>query len=257
MNAIHRRAFLFSGVFITTLGLGGCWKSQGNGHLVLEHRDATGFTQVENQTSLAVTIVQGTSFSVDVRVDSNLLPLVETRVEGGVLRIDESEPFEANASSVVSVVLPSLDAAENAGSGDMTISASQAGELRLSCAGSGSMMFAGTAGSLSGQVCGSGSLSLGGSCGHLSLRVTGSGSADASTFTASAGADLETVGSGSVTADVTGDATLSTSGSGSIDAALNGGSATFSVTGSGSITWSGDENVSSVVRAGSGSIDHR
>jgi Putative auto-transporter adhesin, head GIN domain len=257
MTAIHRHTYLFSGVFIATLGVAGCYRSEGNGHLVLEHRNATGFTQVENQTSLAVNIVQGTCFSVDVRVDSNLMPLVETRVEGGVLRIDETEPFDADPSSEVSVVLPSLDSADNTGSGDMTVQAQQAGDLRLGCTGSGSLTFVGSASSLSGQVCGSGSLSAAGSGGHLSLRVTGSGSADASGFDATGGAELETVGSGSLSAHVTGDATLATSGSGSIDATLNGGTASLSVTGSGSITWSGDESVSSAVRAGSGSIDHR
>ncbi len=256
MNAIHRRAFLFSGVFIAGLGAAGCWTNEGNGHLVVEHRDAGGFTQVENQSSLAVAIVQGPSFAVDVRVDSNLLPLVETRVEGGVLRIDEAAPFEANPSSVVSVVLPSLDAADNLGSGELTVGALQGGAVRLSCTGSGSMTFAGSTGDLSAQVCGSGSLSIAGSGGHLSLRVTGSGSADASGFAAS-GADLETTGTGSVRAVVTGDATLSAAGPGSIDATLNGGTASFTVTGSGSITWSGDERVSSVVRAGTGTVEHR
>jgi hypothetical protein len=256
MNAIDRRVVFFSGVFLA-LGQAGCWKSEGNGHIVLEQRDHTGFTMIANDTSLPVSIVQGTSFSVAVRIDSNLLGLVETRVEDGVLRIGEAEPFDATGPSNVSIVLPAFDGAHNCGSGDMTITGvEEIGPVQLACTGSGNLSFWGSTGTLSAQVCGSGNLSLAGAGGFMAIRVSGSGSADASAFSA-AGADLETSGSGSVIADVTGDATLATTGSGSIDATLNGGEATLSVTGSGSITWSGDERIDSVTRTGSGGVEHR
>jgi hypothetical protein len=256
MNARDRRLVFFSGVFLA-LGQSGCWTSEGNGDVVVERRDLAGFTMITNDTSLPVSIVQGPSFSVAVRIDSNLLRLVETRVEDGVLWIDEAEPFDASGPSSVSIVLPAFDGAHNCGSGDMTITGvEEIGPVQLSCTGSGNLSFCGSTGTLSAQVCGSGNLSLAGTGGFTAIRVSGSGSADGSAFYA-AGADLETSGSGSVVADVTGDATLTTTGSGSIDATLNGGSATFSVTGSGGISWSGDEQIDAVTRTGSGSVEHR
>jgi hypothetical protein len=256
MNAIDRRIVFFSGVFVS-LGSAGCWRSEGNGQIVVENRDLSGFTAVENDSSLPVSIVQGTEFSVAVRVDSNLLKLVETRVEDGVLRIDETEPLAASSPSSVSIVVPVLDGAHNGASGDMTVTGVQQTDwVELVCTGSGSLDFSGTAGTLYAQATGSGGLSLAGSARFTSIRVTGSGSADASDF-AAAGADLETFGSGSITASVTGDATLKATGSGSIRATLGGGSASFSVEGSGSIVWSGDERVSGVTRTGSGSVVHR
>ncbi len=256
MNAIDRRLVFFSGVFVS-LGSAGCWKSEGNGRIVVENRDLSGFTAIENDSSLPVSIVQGTEFSVAVRVDSNLLKLVETRVEDGVLRIDEAEPLEATGPSRVSIVVPVLDGAHNSASGDMTVTGvEQSDWVELVCTGSGALSFSGTAGTLYAQVAGSGSLMLAGSGGFTSIRVTGSGSADASAF-AAAGAELETFGSGSIRASVAGDATLKTTASGSIRATLDGGSASFSVEGSGSIVWSGDERVIGVARSGSGNVSHR
>jgi hypothetical protein len=258
MNAIDRRTVLFSGVFVSlSSASAGCWRSEGNGHIVVETRDLSGFTAVENDSSLPVSIVQGSEFSVAVRVDSNLLTRVETRVEDGVLRIDETEPLGASSSSAVSIVVPALDGAHNSASGDMTVTGVQQTDwVELVCTGSGTLSFSGTAGTLYAQATGSGSLSLAGSGGFTSIRVTGSGSADASRF-AAAGAELETFGSGGILASVTGDASLKTTGSGSIRATLDGGSATFSVEGSGSIVWSGDERVGAVSRSGSGNVVHR
>ena len=239
------------------MGLLGCGEVEGNGHIIEEQRGLSGFTAVANDSSLPVSIVVGSDFSVLVRIDSNLVGLLVSRVDGGVLRLEEVAPFHATDSSGVSIVLPALDAAHNVGSGDMTVSGVQgSGGVDLTCAGSGSLSFSGTTGALDAELTGSGSLSLVGSGGFTSIRLTGSGSADASAFAAE-GATLDVSGSGSVLANVAGDATLTTTGSGSITATLNGGNATFSVEGSGSIVWSGDEQVASVTRTGSGSVSHQ
>jgi hypothetical protein len=256
MMTTHARAFAFSGIFLASFGSTACYEVQGNGHVETQSRDATGFTQIENHSSLPVSVVQGAAFSINVRVDSNLQPLVETTVEAGVLRIDERESFDADGRSLVSIVLPSLDQVTHDGSGAMTVSGIAAEEtVHLVCGGSGGLRFDGTVGALSADVSGSGDVWLNGSAMHLSADVRGSGSLDASRLAAD-GADLVTLGSGSLAATVTGDATLSTEGSGSIDAVLNGGTATFSVSGSGSILWSGDERVAIVLQTGSGRVRH-
>jgi hypothetical protein len=256
MMTTHATTLALSGIFFSSLAATACDAVQGNGRATTEQRDTSAFTQVENRSSLSVSVVRGDTFSVDVRIDSNLQPLVETTVAAGVLRIDETEPFDAQASSFVSIVMPSLDAAGNDGSGDMTIRGFTQASLALSSGGSGGVAFDGTAGTLSVDASGSGSVDVAGSATYLSARAAGSGGIDASGLTTD-GADLTTTGSGGVVATVHGDASLIAEGSGSIDATLSGGTASFSVTGSGSITWTGDERVASVTQTGSGRVEHR
>jgi hypothetical protein len=258
MMTSQATALVFSGILFTSIGGVGCSPPvRGNGHLVTDSRAATDFTQIENHTSLSVSVVEGSAYAVDVRIDSNLQPLVETSVEAGVLRIDETEPFDSTAQSYVEVVVPSLVAASNDGSGSLVITGvDQAGSLHLACAGSGALVFDGSAGALTVDASGSGSVDLRGTATQLSIRASGSGSVDASELQAS-GADLATTGSGSVSAVVNGDATLTATGSGSIDATLDGGTVTFMVTGSGNVVWTGDERVGGVCETGSGRVVHR
>lgn len=252
-----RTCFIGFALFAAFLETTACNEVHGNGHLEVQQRAVSGFRVIENRSALPVHVIQGPSFSVSVLIDSNLLGFVDTTVDGAVLRIDDSDDLDASSGSVVSVTLPAFDGFDSSGSGDATIDGvTQTGPVQLTCTGSGSIAFSGTAAGTSVTDNGSGSVRLSGTGRHLSAILTGSGSIDASALAANGGADLETMGSGSISAQVVGDATLRTTGSGSIDATLSGGAATFDVTGSGSITWSGDERVASVSDTGAGTVDH-
>jgi hypothetical protein len=74
--------------FALLLALAGCYPSvRGNGQPALETRPLEGFVDVESSGAFDVRLEHGETYSVAVAIDSNLLPLLETRVIGGTLRI--------------------------------------------------------------------------------------------------------------------------------------------------------------------------
>jgi Putative auto-transporter adhesin, head GIN domain len=247
-------SFQTSVVIAAALLLQAC--SLGDGHVVTEDRPAAGFTQLDLATSIPVDVHRAPAFSVAVILDANLQTLLETTVVDDTLSVRQTSPFTPSAGASVEIGMPTLSAAEDSASGDVTVSGFDgAADLALTTSGSGSLSFDGSCGPLDVHVSGSGSMRLTGQGGHLAATVDSSGSLDASGLLAGGGAEVDVDGSGSAKVAVQGDAVLSTTGSGSIDAELNGGTASFSVSGSGSIVWTGDDAIAQLSRSGSGSVE--
>ncbi len=59
----------------------------GNGNLKKETRSASAYTGIELQGSMDVLIDYGSTKSITVEADENLLPYIETEVENGTLKI--------------------------------------------------------------------------------------------------------------------------------------------------------------------------
>src|SRR5438067_439983 len=62
-----------------------CIKSTGD--IITEHRSIADFTELEVYKNVIVTIVQDTVVYADVEAGENLMPLIDTEVSGGVLKI--------------------------------------------------------------------------------------------------------------------------------------------------------------------------
>ena len=68
------------------------WETiKGNGNLKKEKRNASGYTGIELQGSMDVQIDYGSSNSITVEADENLLPYIETEVENGNLKIRQKK----------------------------------------------------------------------------------------------------------------------------------------------------------------------
>ena len=63
----------------------------GSGKITTATREVQGFTRVDVRYPAQVTITQGTSESLTITGDDNLLPQLDTRVSGGVLTIENHE----------------------------------------------------------------------------------------------------------------------------------------------------------------------
>jgi hypothetical protein len=245
-----------AGLALAAIAGFGCVDVIGNGQLASDTRSLAGFSGVRNETSATVTIVQASTFSVVVTADSNLLPILTTRVENGVLVIASGEDFFSHNPVTVDVSMPSLGELDSDGSGSVSASGFASGPLALESGGSGALTFQGTAGTVSLTSNGAAQVTLQGSGNRLQATLGGSGELEASQFPLGS-CDLTVNGSGGAFLTVNGDVTLTDNASGGIDATLDGGVACFTVNGSGSIIWRGHTTVQCQVVNGSGSVQQQ
>ncbi len=209
---------------------------QGSGNVVKENRQASAFRGVALSVPGHVEVHTGTGESVTVEADDNVLPLIETVVENGVLKIrpvKKNQSLDVRRLKVV-VQAREIDSLAVAGSGSMRASGLRGDRLNLELAGSGTLdagQIEARAVNLSGA--GSGKITAAGSADAVKVAVAGSGKADASRLQAKK-AEASVSGSGQVLVTAT-------------------QSLAAAVTGSGSIAYHGDPQVSRAV-TGSGTV---
>lgn len=115
----------------------------GNGRVLDETRDISGFTGVHVSSGIDVYLSQGSSFEVSVEADENLHEVILTEVEGNTLVVKTDRVNIRNAKSKkVHVTLPELRSLKISSAGDcvgqtpfscddLRLSISSAGDLKL------------------------------------------------------------------------------------------------------------------------------
>ncbi len=208
----------------------------GSGTIKSETRNVTGFTGIGLSLPAYVDVRQGNSESVVVETDDNLLPLVETVVEDGKLKIRSLEKNTnlKTKNMKITVNVKTIESLSVAGSGDIRSDALKTGNLKVSIAGSGDIHLKSLESDyLKVSISGSGDFSAGGKANTLEASIAGSGDLKAEKLLANA-VKVSIAGSGS--AGFWAKDTLKSS-----------------IAGSGDVTYYGDAQVSSSV-AGSGSV---
>jgi hypothetical protein len=178
---------------------GSHWKHaiRGSGVRAEEDRQVAEFRAIELETSATVIVKVGAAPSVHLAGDDNLLSLVETRVEDGVLSIDVQGSCYFRCGLEVVIGTPALERFVIEGSGEVEIAGVANDHLELSIEGSGALSASGTTRNLIASIEGSGSLDL------AQLRADD--------------ADLSIEGSGSMEVHVAEALSYSIEGSGSIE----------------------------------------
>ncbi len=209
----------------------------GSGNVTKETRTVTGFHSVELTSSADVVITQGDTEGVVIEAEDNLIPLIETKVENGTLRIGftKHEEIRSTKRMVVNVSAKNMDAIQLAGSGNVTSKSLTADHFSAKIAGSGNLGVDHLeTGALAVSIPGSGNVKLAGKAARQTVEVAGSGDYE--------GAALKT-----------GAATVSVTGSGDCEVAA---SETLDVnsSGSGDVSYYGKPKVTKHV-TGSGDVD--
>lgn len=208
----------------------------GSGTIKSETRAVSGFTGIAVSLSGNVDVRQTGTEGITIETDDNLLPLIETVVERGVLKI---RPIEKNANlrtknMKIVVNAKTVESLSVAGSGDVNADQLKSEKLKVSVAGSGDVRIkALDVDNLTTSIAGSGNMVIGGRANMLDGSIAGSGDLKAGKLETKA-AKLSIAGSGS--ASLWAKETLK-----------------VSIAGSGDVKYYGDAQVSKSV-AGSGSI---
>jgi hypothetical protein len=213
----------------------------GSGRVAAEARPLTGFSSIALRGAIDLVVRQAEREAVQVRADDNVLPLVQTTLEGDgdsrTLRI-QLKPGESirSASRIeVTVDLPRLKSIASAGSGAVAVKAFKTPALALSIAGSSDVRFEQLdAEQFTISIAGSGDVDARGKVAKLEISIAGSGDVRARDLAAD---DVSVSIAGSGDASVTAHKALAVSIAGSGDVEYGGGAtlARSRVVGSGSV----------------------
>src|SRR4051812_29372847 len=115
----------------------------GNGNVKKETRDVSGFDGVSLSGSMNVQISYGSSNTITIEGDENILPYIETKVEDGVLQVRTKNRtgFKTKHKLIVYASLTKLTELRVSGSGDITGSGdfSNDGKTNVAVSGSGNI----------------------------------------------------------------------------------------------------------------------
>jgi hypothetical protein len=253
-NTIILLLLMMTGLLFT-----GCYKAwhaiEGNFDVVTETRNISGFSKVFNEGTFDVYIIQDASGEVVIEAESNLIPLIRTRIEGSALVIDTKDNLNNNYPMKVYVHTTELDEMRLSGSGLVHADDINTGDIEIDLSGSGDMFFTGTADEVKCKISGSGDMDLGLTCTELNGKISGSGEMEIA-GTADKG-DLDISGSGSIRAyDMTFQECIARiSGSGDMYLTVED-HLDVTISGSGSIYYMGNPTVDANI-SGSGNVIHQ
>ncbi|MEO8346714.1 MAG: head GIN domain-containing protein [Betaproteobacteria bacterium] len=209
----------------------------GSGVLKAETRDLIGFHAITLGVEARLELRQGDSEGVVVTGDDNIIPLIETVVDNGTLKIRwvSKGNFSVHYKKLNIVVhAKDIDGLSVAGSGDIRAAKLKTGALRTAIGGSGDITIDNLeATSLNVSLAGSGDLVVGGRVDTMDVSLSGSGDVSAAKLDARI-------------------AKVSLQGSGDVSVWARE-SLTATVAGSGDVTYYGKPKVAGSV-AGSGSV---
>lgn len=233
-----RKSILILVAALSALGIQSCHKIDGNGPIVSESRNISGFNAINAGIDGTIYYTQGPSYNVEIHAQKNIIDILETRVSNGELKIDIDYHRILGRHDPVEIYITSPDITSLALSGSGDIKATNAistGNMDLKISGSGTITLPAIQASyLHAKISGSGDMFVnGGTVDREKLEISGSGNADMLNVEGRAG---ETHTSGSGTAKVNLSETLDVHISGSGDVFYKGHPLiTTSISGSGKL----------------------
>jgi len=189
----------------------------GSGVRKTEKRDVGSFTAIETSGALEIEVTCQKPVSLEIEGDDNLLPLIETNVVGGVLRIKSTRNYHSRGGIIVRITVPTLERIEASGAGKFHVADLKNDRFEIHSSGVANI-------SASGQT--------------QSLRVDESGAGKI---------DTHNLRAASVDVSVSGAAAVDVYASDQLD---------VTVSGAAHVTYSGDPNVTKHV-SGAGSISKK
>lgn len=155
---------------------------QGDGSDFKETRNFSSFEKVEVNGNYQVTLVQDSSFTMEIRGEKNLLPFISSEVRNGELEIETHDSYCLNPSSTIQIIVgvSNLDQIEVNGSGTIQSDEIVSTSIELDVDGSGTINIDSLiATDLKLDISGSGYIEADGSCVLAEYDISGSGEIEA------------------------------------------------------------------------------
>lgn len=174
----YRTSLILIAISLLTLFYTGCRKSigiNGNGNVITETRQMYSFNAIESKATFNVYIEQDSIYQVVVEAESNLVPYVQTKVNGNTLIITTNENMRENYPINVYVKTPTLNSIELSGSGIVQSDTIVTQNLSVKLSGSGNMNGAVISSMSNLVLTGSGNINYYLDSDNLTSTISGSG----------------------------------------------------------------------------------
>jgi len=217
---MKKLAFLFVAVL---LGLPSCiidgWDQgiSGNGRVVEETRDISGFTGVHVSSGIDVYLSQGNEFEVVVEADENLQDVILTELNGNMLVVKTDHVSIRSAKSKkVHVTLPELAELKISSAGDCVgQNPFTCDDLQLSISSAGDLSLEVDADRIDLDISSSGDARLAGSADEFNVRLSSAGDLNAFDLVA-AKVDVDVSSAGDARVNATEEISMNASSAGNI-----------------------------------------
>lgn len=203
--------------FITAVSAQSSGSIKGEGNVVKETISLDKITGFNLSINAEVLITQGSSQSVMIEGQKNIIDNIRKTVKGGIWNIGYEKNVSDTKPVTVYITLSTLQEVGLSGSGHIrsTNSFSNLGTLEINVAGSGDVFLSCTAQETEVNISGSGEVRLTGKASALDIAMSGSGNVNASEYTTK-GCEVAISGSGDAKVRVDGPLSTSISGSGNV-----------------------------------------
>ena len=207
-------------VFLALL-LINCSKGQvvvGISNIISQEKQLSAYDRIEVLGSYDVIFTDGEVGKIKIKAPDNILPLIQTEVSDGLLRIDTGKNrYKLKEPIIIYVPVDSrLKQVVIKGSADIyTEKNLETKALEVDVYSSGDVRLQVDASSLALKIDGSGDIRVGGKTDNLSININGSGDVEVPNLKAEKAA-ISISGSGDVSAHVTEDVDISIAGSGDV-----------------------------------------
>jgi hypothetical protein len=213
-----------------------CNQIEGSGNIVTEKRQTGNFKGISVGGAFEVELKAGPETSVEVEADDNLIKLIETRVSGDMLRIENKDNFNVHDGHF-KVYITAPEIKDIRCSGAATVKALDVlksnDKISLDVSGAANIKAAVDAPEIETEASGAGDIEVSGRTREYTARCSGSGNIKSSKLL-SENTDAEASGAGSVHVHASVNLKAEASGAGSVYY-RGGGSVQKKVSGAGSV----------------------
>jgi hypothetical protein len=212
-------AILFIGLTACKVVKESDWKGdsvEGSGQLIEESRSVGFFNSVRLSGSGKVIVTGGPGASVRLMAEDNIMPLIETRVEGDTLVVETNRPYRTNIGITVYLTMSEIKGFTLSGAwvlsseSELTVD-----DLDIEVSGAGRIDLDVRAGNIFTSLSGAGEIILRGSADRHRVRISGAGNLNAEGLEVRY-YDIQVSGAGNCRIFVTEELVASISGTGSI-----------------------------------------
>jgi hypothetical protein len=194
---------------------------RGSRNVVSETRKVSGFDSIEVSYPAEVFVSQGSSESVTVEADDNLLPGLKTEVQSKTLKIfykvQDNKRVIPSKTVKITIVVKDLKDVNFESAGELNLTGIETDDLNVSVSGAGNLELEKiSARNLSVVLSGAGSMTASGTTDDLHVVISGFGSYDGQDMH-SQSADVNLSGAGSATVWVDEKLDAQISGAGSVE----------------------------------------
>jgi hypothetical protein len=213
-----------------------CSHIEGSGNIVTEKRNTGDFKGVSVGGAFEVELKTGPVTSVEVEADDNLIKLIETRVSGGILKIENRDNYNIHDGHFkVYITAPEITTIKSSGAANVNALDVLKSDSRifLDVSGAGNIKAAVDAPEIETEASGAGNIEVSGRTREYTAKASGSGNIKSSKLL-SENTDAKASGAGSVHVHASLNLKANASGAGSVYY-RGGGTVQQKVSGAGSV----------------------